>query len=125
MRHDRFQAQLVACPDLALGGLTWGWLDFASRAVAILQKGPGVPAICAPVVIMAAGEDLVVDNAGSRLTASRIPGALYTEVPGAYHEILQETDPVRAAFWREFDALAEKVLGGFKGAQDAKAVASL
>jgi lysophospholipase len=31
------------------------------------------------------------------------------EIPGAYHDLLQETDEVRAAFWREFDALADQV----------------
>ena len=110
-RHDRFQAQLAACPDLALGGLTWGWLDFASRAVRLLQKGTGVRAIAIPVVIVAAGADRVVDNAGARRVAARVPGARYIEVPGAYHEILQETDALQPTFWQEFDALASKARG--------------
>jgi lysophospholipase len=109
LRHDRFQAQLAACPDLALGGLTWGWLDFASRAVRLLQKGTGVRAIAIPVVIVAAGADRVVDNAGARRVAARVPSARYMEIPGAYHEILQETDALLPAFWREFDALADRV----------------
>ena len=110
-RHDRFQDQLIACPDLALGGLTWGWLDFAGRAIKILQKGNGVLSIATPVVIVAAGDDRVVENAGSRRGAARVPGARYIEIAGAYHEILQETDDLQAPFWREFDDLAGRVGG--------------
>ena len=57
-----------------------------------------------------ADEDLVekrlTDNAATRYVAARIPGARHVEIAGAYHEILQETDAIQAAFWREFDALA-------------------
>ena len=33
----------------------------------------------------------------------------YSEIPGAYHEILQETDDIRAAFWGAFDAAAAPI----------------
>ena len=108
-RYERNQAQVAACPDLALGGPTWGWLDFAFRAVAILERGPGVTRITAPLTVVAAGEDRLVDNAGSRRITARVPGARFVEVPGAYHEILQETDAIQAVFWREFDDLASQV----------------
>jgi len=54
------------------------------------------------------GQDLV-DSAGARLVAARMPRGRYVEAPGAYHEVLQETDAIRAVFWREFDALAGEV----------------
>jgi lysophospholipase len=31
------------------------------------------------------------------------------EAPGAFHEILMETDERRAVFWRAFDDLARRV----------------
>jgi len=31
------------------------------------------------------------------------------EIPGAFHEIMMETDDIRAVFWREFDALAASI----------------
>ena len=40
---------------------------------------------------------------------ARLRRGRYVEIPGAYHEILQETDDVQAVFWREFDALADQV----------------
>ncbi len=108
-RWERYAALIAAWPDLALGDPTWGWLDFAFSAIGALQSGPGVPRITLPVTVVMAGEERLVDNAGARRVAARLPNGRLVEIPGAYHEILQETDPVRAAFWREFDDLADRV----------------
>ena len=105
-RYERNQAQVETCPDLALGGPTWGWLNFAFRAIGLLASGGGVTEIRTPVVVLAAMDDKIVDVEGQRRVTARIPGARFVEVAGAYHEILQETDPIRAVFWHEFDALA-------------------
>ena len=111
-RYARNAAQVEACPDLALGGPTWGWLDFALSATDVLQRGPGVPRIAVPVTIAAAGEEKLVNNAGARAVASRFAGGRYVEVPGAYHEILQELDALQAPFWAEFDALSARLDAG-------------
>jgi lysophospholipase len=108
-RYARNVGQVAAYPDLALGAPTWSWLAFAFSAMGELQKGPGVPKVVIPVTIVAAGEDRIVDNAGARLVASRFPKGRYVEAPDAFHEVLQETDAIRAVFWREFDALAADV----------------
>ncbi len=62
--------------------------------------------------IAAAGEERLVDNAGSRKVAARCPSARFVEVPGAYHEILQELDVLQAPFWAEFDARSAKLGAG-------------
>ena len=105
-RYARNVGIVAAHPDLALGAPTWGWLAFAFSAMGELQKGAGVPKVEIPVTIVAAGEDRIVDNAGTRLVASRLPKGRYVEAAGAFHEVLQETDEIRAMFWREFDAMA-------------------
>jgi lysophospholipase len=105
-RYARAEALLAACPDLALGLPTWGWLDFAFVATARLAKGPGAARIGIPVTVVAAGEDRVVDNAALKAVTARLPQGRYVEIPGAFHEILQETDDVQVVFWREFDELA-------------------
>ncbi|HWA60108.1 MAG TPA: alpha/beta hydrolase [Caulobacteraceae bacterium] len=108
-RYARNRAQVDACPDLALGGPTWGWLDFAFKAMGVLQTGPGVTRIAIPVVVLGAGDDRLVDIAMQRRVTARVPGAKFVEFPGAFHELFQETDDVRARVWTEFDALAEAV----------------
>ncbi len=108
-RYERYMAQLRACPDLALGGPTWGWLDFALSARAVLSRRRSAAALRLPISIVAAGEDRLVLSASARRFAAAAPHGRIVEVPGAFHEILMETDSVRAVFWREFDALAEQV----------------
>ena len=104
-RHDRSRAQIVATPALQLGGVTWGWVSSATRAIGWLSRSPLVARIEIPVTVLAAGEDLLVDNVGVRAVTARLPRGRYVEIPGAYHEILMETDDIRAVFWREFDDL--------------------
>lgn len=107
-RWERNEALVAAWPDLALGDPTWGWLDFAFAATRVLQTGAQIPGLETPVTVLTAGEERLVDNAGSRLVAARLPQGRILDVPGAYHEILQETDDVRAVFWREFDDLVSE-----------------
>jgi lysophospholipase len=108
-RWERNEALVAAWPDLALGDPTWGWLRFALSATRTLQSGPGVARVAIPVTVVIAGEERLVDNAAARRVASRLPDGRLVEIAGAFHELLQETDAVRAAFWREFDALADSV----------------
>lgn len=106
-RYARNVGQITQHPELALGPPTWGWLDFAFAAIRELRRGKGAPLVDIPVVVIAAGDDHLVDNRDLRLVTDRFPKGEYVEIAGAHHEILMETDPIRAVFWREFDALAE------------------
>lgn len=109
-RYARNCAQLKAEPKLALGAGTWAWLAFAFEAMKWLRTAPQVAKIAIPVWALGAAEEKIIDNADQILVMARLPQGRWIEVPGAYHEILQETDEVRAFFWTEFDALAEQVL---------------
>jgi len=109
-RYDRTRDQILALRDLALGAITWGWIKTSFDAIAWLYKAREVAEITTPMVVLGAGEEKIVDNSGARLVAGRIASARYLEIPGAYHEILMETDDIRAVFWREFDALTAEVL---------------
>ncbi|QUD86396.1 alpha/beta fold hydrolase [Phenylobacterium montanum] len=113
-RYDRTRRQILADRDLALGAPTWGWLASAFRAVDWLHTAPEVTRIHIPLVVMGAELERLVSNADQRTVTARVPGARYVEVKGAFHEILMETDDIRAQFWREFDALAEQVGAGSK-----------
>jgi len=106
-RYARSQAQLAAHPELALGPPTWGWLAFAFAATGELAGSPGPTRAAIPVTAVAAGDDRLVDDRATRAVIGRFPRGRYVEVAGAFHEILQETDALRAVFWREFDSLAD------------------
>jgi alpha-beta hydrolase superfamily lysophospholipase len=108
-RYERFRGQLAACPDLALGGVTWGWLAFALGAGAALGRASAAKAVLGtPLAVVGAGEDHLVLNGPARRFAERA-GGRYVEIAGALHEVLMETDDRRAMVWAEFDALAARV----------------
>ncbi len=109
-RYARNMAQLTACPDLCLGAGTWSWLDFAFSASAWLKRSPAVPGIAIPVLALGAGAEALVDNGDQRIVIGRIPGGEWREVAGAYHELLQETDAIRAQVWAAFDGLVDPLV---------------
>lgn len=108
-RYDRYMAQLRADPRIALGGMTWGWLDFAVSACAWLARRGAVETVRIPVTIVAAELDDRVLNPSQKAIADRLPQGRYVEVPGAFHEILIETDPRRAIFWKAFDETVDPI----------------
>jgi lysophospholipase len=108
-RYERYKAQLKACPDLAIGALTWGWLDFALQAGAAIAAPGALEAIDIPVSIVAAAHDHLVLNAADREAARRLPKGAYLELDHAFHEILMEADAVRDRVLAAFDQLVAKV----------------
>lgn len=107
-RWNRFRDQMLACPDLRLGGATWGWVDFALRLSAEIQKPGAVEAIETPIVAFLAKEEALVDNRLIRDFARRAPNGTLVELEGARHELFMETDAVRDTLWAGFDALLEQ-----------------
>jgi lysophospholipase len=108
-RYERYRDQLRACPDLMLGGVTWGWLAFALDCAVHLSRPAAARAVNLPLTVVTAGEEHLVLNAPARKYAQRAPHGRHVEIAGAYHEVFMETDARRALVWREFDALVERV----------------
>jgi lysophospholipase len=109
-RYDRTRAMILADRDLALGSVTWGWVASAFAALDALHASPSPAArIAMPFTILGAGLDTLIDNARQKQVADAIPGCRYRVIPGAFHEILMETDDVRAVFWSEFEALVARI----------------
>ena len=108
-RFERYRAQLRACPELALGSPTWGWLRAALSVTATLARAGALEALALPAVLVAAEEERLVLNAVARAAARRLPNGRYLEIAGARHELMMETDARRAEVWAAFDALAAEV----------------
>jgi lysophospholipase len=83
-------------PALALGSVTWGWLNDAFESIAALTA-PGVPdAISVPTLALIPATDALVDSGATRRLMARIPGSAIAEYPGAGHELLREVSECRA-----------------------------
>jgi lysophospholipase len=102
-RFARAIATLDAAPELGLGGPTYGWLGAAFAAMAELNKTARPGSFRAPVLIVAAGRDRIVDTEAARSFARRA-GLSFTVIPESRHEILFETDEIRAQFLAAFDS---------------------
>ncbi|WP_372706848.1 alpha/beta fold hydrolase [Brevundimonas sp.] len=108
-RYEQWRQQLYACPHLAVGGPTWGWLAFGLDAGERSLKPKALKAVRAPVAIVQAGEDDRVWKQTNKWAAKRLGRGRYVEVPGSKHEIIMETDDLRGVFLDEFDAMAAYV----------------
>lgn len=94
IKHDR---------DLALGGITYGWLQAAIKSIKTLNSVGYPEAIKTSVLTVQAGGDQIVDNDMVTSLAARLPNGKLILVPGSMHEILKEQDQYRDQFWAAFD----------------------
>jgi alpha-beta hydrolase superfamily lysophospholipase len=64
------------------------------------------PSMTTSTLVVQAGDDKLVEVAASRSWAAAVPGAIYEEVPEAFHELWFEPDGARhaARFCEFFDA---------------------
>ena len=112
----RFRAALDAIranPDLALGGITWGWLDAAYRSIEKLLKRDPLANIAMPVLMLSAGQDQVVITERQAALVARLPNARQKLYPASQHELMMEHDSIRAQVWADIDAfLAELAAPG-------------
>jgi lysophospholipase len=94
-------------PDLATGGVTYGWLSAAIKSTDILHKPGFAKKITTAILIISAGEDSVVSNKAQKKICALLPDCEFIEIPRARHEILRETDAVRSIFWEKFDRFTD------------------
>jgi len=108
-RYEQWRQQLYACPHLAVGGPTWGWLAFALDAGERVLKPKALKAVRIPVAVVQAAEDDRVWKQTNKWAAKRLGRGRYVEIAGAKHEVIMEADDMRAVFLEEFDAMGAYV----------------
>ncbi|MBX9740471.1 MAG: alpha/beta hydrolase [Beijerinckiaceae bacterium] len=111
VRYARVQGILQAEPRLALGDPTVAWIHAAFR---LMQKfaDPEYPRlITTPTLIIAAADDRIVSTSAIERFSARLKAGRMVCLGKARHEILLETDEVRAQFWAAFDAFVPGTLG--------------
>jgi lysophospholipase len=95
---------LTEKPDLGVGGPTFSWLNAALNSFRQLDARRAAATFCAPILIVAAGRDRVVDNEATRRFCNAAPGVSLAVIPEARHEILFERDSIREQFFAAFEA---------------------
>lgn len=100
----------TADPRLALGGPTLGWARQAIRSMTAAQAPGYLERIDVPLLLITAGEDRLIDQRTHAPIVARLRHGEHFTIARALHEIMMETDDVRALFWEAFDRLAKGVL---------------
>jgi len=95
---------IAANPDLALGGVTYGWLLATLKSIDILKQPEYTDRIKTPIQIFSAGSDCIVSIGAQKRLCDRLPSCRMKVISGARHEILKETDSIRRIFWDLFDS---------------------
>jgi len=103
-RFRRDITTLNEFPDLRVGGPTFGWLFATLKSLDELQRWPRAQGPSCPTMIIAAGEDRVVNNKGTLAFINRVRGISFLTLAGSRHEILNERDEIREKFLAAFEA---------------------
>jgi lysophospholipase len=96
-------------PELALGGVTYGWLGASLRSIALTRRPGFVEAITTPVLVCQAGNERIVCNRSIATLTRRLPHGRLLAFPEARHELLQEREPIRRRFLDAFSAFADEL----------------
>lgn len=84
-------------PGLAMGPASWGWIERALASIRTLERPSVLESVAVPVLIVATRKDRLVSWPAIERAANRLPDCeLVAFGPEARHEILRESDPVRA-----------------------------
>lgn len=103
-RFERNRALAAAAPHLTIGSATVGWLRAAYKSMAMLNNDFYPAKVKVPLLLFVAGADMIVLPRAIEDFATRLKVGREVMISTAKHEILQETDEIRARFWAAFDA---------------------
>ncbi len=90
-------------PELSVGGVTYQWVDATFQSIDVLMNAEKMSKITAPVMVISAGEEVVVDNSRAAQAAAWLPSGIYKVYPHARHQILSEIPEIMQQFWRDFE----------------------
>jgi lysophospholipase len=108
LSHDRGRFGVTekyfdANPDLRTGGVTWGWLAAALKAMKQLQKPGTLARIDTPALALFGTRDIITPPAKIIPLIRQMPHAEIFAIRGAWHDLMNEADLYRDQAWRHID----------------------
>ena len=104
VRYARNSALSAAARHLSIGDPTIAWVRTAFRLMGRLAAPNAAREVRVPTLVIAAGRDPIVSTPAIERFAARLKTGQALVLRDARHEILMESDPIRAQFWAAFDA---------------------
>ena len=97
--HDEIKKN----PNLAIGGITWGWLNAAFESIENLKKDNVIKKIQTPTLIISAQNDAIVSLKAQAELSRKLPDCEFHIIDGAFHELMFEESRMNQMFWSLFD----------------------
>lgn len=108
--RERFEDEawlIMKTPALALGGVTYGWLEAAFKSFAFMKNPELAKRITLPICVIIPGREKVVDKKATEEFIKNLPNITTVHLKGARHELLKEKDEIRNTFLNIFDHFAK------------------
>jgi lysophospholipase len=103
IKFEKSKNIAIENPQLAIGGVTTGWLHASFDSIDLLNQPGYLENIRTRILLFSAEKDRVVCNNAQKLLCNRLPNCKFIEVSGSRHEILQEKDIIQKQFWDFFE----------------------
>ena len=103
-RYERNAAIVHEVPSLGLGDPTVGWVCAAFRAMDAFADPAFGSRLLTPTLMIYGGADRLCSPSAVAELARRVRRSSAIEIAGARHEIMMESDALRAQFFAAFDA---------------------
>ena len=96
-------------PEYVTGGVTVSWADEVFKSMDRANAPGRLAKVTAPVLMLNAGDDRVVDSSAAHVVAERLPHCREVVIPGARHNLFAETDDAQAIVWGEINLFLDQV----------------
>ncbi len=103
-RYARLSEVVMRLPELAVGSPTVSWLSGAFDLMERFRDPRFAAETVVPTLILAAGDDRIVDTAATEHFALHLRAGRCITIPGARHQLVMERDDILAQMWAAFDA---------------------
>ncbi|MDD3370557.1 MAG: alpha/beta hydrolase [Alphaproteobacteria bacterium] len=97
-------------PELATGGVTWGWMLAALSSMNVMQTWPYLSNINVPILTLTGDQDIITPLAEIAPFLNMIPHIYTRIVSGARHDLLNETEPLCAEAWARIDSFLDTIM---------------
>ncbi len=110
---DRFaiiQKYFDAYPDFTVGGVTWDWMQAATKSMYTAERRYKLERIAVPLLAIVGNEDRVTPPDEIIRYLKMIPKAETILIPGSRHDVMNEISPCRDEAWRQIDGFLQKII---------------
>ena len=99
-------------PELWRAGASVGWVAAAYASCAATTLNPAfLRSVACPVLALTGGDETIVRKQAFAAMLPWLPDAQQHEYEGAKHELLYETEDVRADLWQRIDSFLDEIGG--------------